>query len=220
MLDHDTRDQVGVIVSIHAPRFRGAMPWLSCGAPSCLPCFNPRSPFPGSDAPEVVIFITPLTVSIHAPRFRGAMPCLACWSPPTMKFQSTLPVSGERCNGRPCHRPRVNCSFNPRSPFPGSDASIVFTFDDGYAVSIHAPRFRGAMQLEATLPAYSSEVSIHAPRFRGAMPKTAISKPSASRSFNPRSPFPGSDAKQRAGSVVMRWFQSTLPVSGERCIRR
>ena len=62
-------------VSIHAPRFREAMPFLLIGVLDFrLKCFNPRPPFPGGDALQQGANWEALVVSIHAPRFREAMP--------------------------------------------------------------------------------------------------------------------------------------------------
>ena len=155
-------------VSIHAPRCRGAMhgpsrsPMTQAAFQSTLPVagercfracrqtpqrhgFNPRSPLPGSDAGHQ------LSAVAH------------------VRFQSTLPVAGERCRASPSAAPRKAC-FNPRSPLPGSDA---------------LPR-RQAFERVA--------VSIHAPRCRGAMPRRRKKSPHRHSCFNPRSPLPGSDA--------------------------
>ncbi len=61
------------LVSIHAPRCRGAMPAVA------------------------VDLLRDHAVSIHAPRCRGAMPSKSKGGRPTEQFQSTLPVAGERC---------------------------------------------------------------------------------------------------------------------------
>ncbi len=116
----------------------------SLGVPS-LKGFNPRSPLPGSDAllPEHQAFI--------------------------VKFQSTLPVAGERCGA---------------AEFAGRQL---------HAVSIHAPRCRGAM--------HSWDDDQWVPMC-----------------FNPRSPLPGSDATNGFQLwAAQTMFQSTLPVAGERC---
>ena len=226
-------------------------------------CFNPRSPFPGSDAGVHPGAAFGLAVSIHAPRFQGAMRQREQSMIQQLQFQSTLPVSRERCTDSP-------------------------RFRNDTLVSIHAPRFQGAMLLrfyskrgfamfQSTLPVSRERcacgssgrgalwpVSIHAPRFQGAMrgalhgdtgatlfqstlpvsrERCLVSRLIATKSasFNPRSPFPGSDAvlarQVQAVSFVsihaprfqgaMPWyapmvdgsveFQSTLPVSRERC---
>ena len=85
-----------LVVSIHAPRFREAMP-AACNCSVLMvtfqstppvsgrrcaidyvenlasPCFNPRPPFPGGDAATVEFDAIDEIVSIHAPRFREAM---------------------------------------------------------------------------------------------------------------------------------------------------
>jgi hypothetical protein len=134
-------------------------------------------------------------VSILAPRRRGACPTLPpCPSGHIGKFQSSLPVAGERVRGHgasaagaavfqsslpvagervPGHRcsPSAHSGFNPRSPSPGS-------------VSGRA------------CPPCSRLVSILAPRRRGACRRLSSSSTS-----------------------VMSMFQSSLPVAGERVIR-
>ena len=62
-------------VSIHAPRFREAMPLFLLLSDLWCECFNPRPPFPGGDA------------------LKGAYA-----EPGLQKFQSTPPVSGRRCS--------------------------------------------------------------------------------------------------------------------------
>ncbi len=64
-----------VMVSIHAPRCRGAMQIFPLAIALQLP------------------------VSIHAPRCRGAMPRLAYESLAKLGFQSTPPVAEGRCRG-------------------------------------------------------------------------------------------------------------------------
>ena len=135
-----------VLVSIHAPRFREAM--------QCEPCHGQSG----------------RTVSIHAPRFREAMPGSWSMAPVIKLFQSTPPVSGRRCPAVPHWRPQRHrfqstppvsgrrCArwfrsarraprFNPRPPFPGGDACRSIRRADWCRVSIHAPRFREAMRL-------------------------------------------------------------------------
>ena len=206
-------------------------------------------------------------VSIHAPRFWGAMPSEGKAASSENPFQSTLPVSGERCRSAQTIRNKRIICFNPRSPFPGSDAvaytaraSRTAVFQSTLPVSgerCFVPGFRhfGSLMFQSTLPvsgercltgrisapnlsAFQSTlpvsgerclpdtiaspppkiVSIHAPRFRGAMPASFLASPGRDVCFNPRSPFPGSDALRPRNSQRRRSrFQSTLPVSGERC---
>ena len=108
-------------VSIHAPRFREAMPSISSHWPirqkfqstppvsgrRCVRTlgryphsrrFNPRPPFPGGDAQFDWHRDDLGTVSIHAPRFREAMPSPVFSSALPSLFQSTPPVSGRRCS--------------------------------------------------------------------------------------------------------------------------
>jgi len=113
---------VGLVVSIHAPRCRGAMHRaalfnsgaypVSIHAPRCRGAmhagrpvgphgrlgFNPRSPLPGSDAAPV------LGLGGKAKMFQSTLPvagerCLLRYTktPLVIGFQSTLPVAGERC---------------------------------------------------------------------------------------------------------------------------
>ena len=156
-------------VSIHAPRFREAMPDFGawCGARGlfqstppvsgrrCLAaktratrpcCFNPRPPFPGGDARAGNAIAAGAGVSIHAPRFREAMP------------------------GRAIAACRPSCSFNPRPPFPGGDATtmpVPTTLDTSFN-----PR----------------------PPFPGGDAAAGRAGCRRSGGFNPRPPFPGGDA--------------------------
>ncbi|MBS1160264.1 MAG: hypothetical protein H6R15_2683 [Proteobacteria bacterium] len=161
-------------VSIHAPRFREAMPhapWaavahrrVSIHAPrfrEAMRCRPPR-PDPGWD------------VSIHAPRFREAMPLGAH----TMKC-------------------RLAC-FNPRPPFPGGDAADVDGPDKDGHVSIHAPRFREAMRLGKLQAFITGEFQSTPPVSGRRCEFSPAGGPPAAR-FNPRPPFPGGDAGWHAG---------------------
>ncbi|CAI07966.1 hypothetical protein ebA3276 [Aromatoleum aromaticum EbN1] len=87
-------------------------------------------------------------------------------------FQSTPPVTEgrcQRCRTSACCRAR----FNPRPPSPRGDAKAGTSTTAPQAVSIHAPRHRGAMP--------PARRRIH----RGRM------------SFNPRPPSPRGDARAR-----------------------
>ncbi len=87
------------------------------------------------------------------------------------KFQSTLPVAGERS-------------------LPGRRTGLRHQ-----PVSIHAPRCRGAKPWHDGRHADRRQVSIHAPRCRGAKPNDPLPIPGHHPSFNPRSPLPGSEAR-------------------------
>ena len=162
---------------------------------NCPNGFNPRSPLPGSDA--VCVCFTQYNV---------------------VRFQSTLPVAGERCRAGNTPALRSSC-FNPRSPLPGSDAaapldlySRTLWFQSTLPVAGErcAParcNWRRVLPFQSTLPvagercrknaaqfATARDVSIHAPRCRGAMP-----------------------LPHTAPAYDEVTFQSTLPVAGERC---
>ncbi|CAI07958.1 hypothetical protein ebA3256 [Aromatoleum aromaticum EbN1] len=134
------------LVSIHAPRHRGAMPHgcrgsrtpaggfnprppsprgdAQCrlGQPRRTACFNPRPPSPRGDALERLPADQGQPVSIHAPRHRGAMHRSSSFCGVVILFQSTPPVTEGRCQaGARLFAPQVA------------------------NVSIHAPRHRGAM---------------------------------------------------------------------------
>ena len=161
-------------VSIHAPRFRGAMRWAGVYA-----------------SQETV-------VSIHAPRFRGAMQ-KTCWQlPRPPPFQSTLPVSGERCLPPRQLDEEGFIRFNPRSPFPGSDAPRDPGAWRGPGCFNPRSPFPGSDAGPLAVAGRGRPVSIHAPRFRGAMRHRSRPPDRRSHGFNPRSPFPGSDAGQVA----------------------
>ena len=182
------------LVSIHAPRFRGAMPALGPTSWRSPPSFNPRPPFPGSDARVNTARRVRLCVSIHAPRFRGAMHGAVIHESLKDEFQSTPPVSGERCQLRQWQDRARNDRFNPRPPFPGSDAVSEITKPVPEWVSIHAPRFRGAMRKRCPRGYWNRGRFNPRPPFPGS---DAVVVPDALRAltrFNPRPPFPGSDA--------------------------
>ncbi len=208
------------LVSIHAPRCRGAMLRWRLRADQAV------------------------QVSIHAPRCRGAMPQHAA----SEGRSDPVSIHAPRCRGAMrggCRQSlRRHQCFNPRSPLPGSDAGQVGVVPPAADVSIHAPRCRGAMP-----PCFSAAGSA-ALKFQSTLPvageRCAGCSAQCARCtrFNPRSPLPGSDAGHlrsscRAGRVSIhaprcrgamrwtahgtapsrRWFQSTLPVAGERCKR-
>ena len=131
-------------------------------------------------------------------------------------FQSTPPVSGRRCLAAQADKNQPG-GFNPRPPFPGGDASARHRNKQESIVSIHAPRFREAMHVDAVFVDRHADVSIHAPRFREAMPdffkhpanigefqstppvsgrrcSITFGRGHRSTRFNPRPPFPGGDA--------------------------
>ena len=163
-----------MVVSIHAPRCRGAKPSVAPSISTSIRGYNPRSPLPGSEASQRMSVPISAEVSIHAPRCRGAkrgfrlcpmpirrfnprspLPGSEAIPPQTnatmdARFQSTLPVAGERSH-RVAGWLRVLRSFNPRSPLPGSEAAIRVVLRGVRKVSIHAPRCRGAKQFTAGL---------------------------------------------------------------------
>ncbi len=162
---------------------------------------------------------------------------------PTLSFNPRSPLPGSDARSRPSDKPAPR-GFNPRSPLPGSDARHRREQDALDDVSIHAPRCRGAMQRAGRVS------SRHRLRFNPRSPLPGSDAASADSGltmtycFNPRSPLPGSDAihdsavskalkvsihAPRCRGAMLRdsatcrprgWFQSTLPVAGERCPRR
>ncbi len=231
---------ISLVVSIHAPRCRGAMPLIdshtaaesavSIHAPRCrgamhrrrfrrcviatfqstLPVagerclspslhivgharFNPRSPLPGSDAFGAGgCEVSGIRFNPRSPLPGSDANITAITTHAARRFNPRSPLPGS--DARWCRVSTCGSnSFNPRSPLPGSDATTTLRSCGCRAVSIHAPRCRGAMRrIRAPERAFPA-VSIHAPRCRGAMPK-------AMWDFD------------RAWQ-----FQSTLPVAGERC---
>ncbi len=105
-------------------------------------------------------------------------------------FQSTLPVAGERC-------PLLN------------SANLVSS-----SVSIHAPRCRGAMRapkkVTASIPSFQSTLPVAGER--------CIFTPAIAewnKSFNPRSPLPGSDALSGSvGTSRTSCFNPRSPLPG------
>ncbi len=181
-------------------------------------------------------------VSIHAPRHRGAMRRMEPSSFAFRPFQSTPPVTEGRC---PCdirlaiqHR-----SFNPRPPSPRGDAYHRFVdVAHANAVSIHAPRHRGAMLvLDRGSPCFPDSFNPRPPSPRGdadgfvrhvrrdqlfqSTPPVTEGRCSSHRApqscherFNPRPPSPRGDARPRWARALSRWsFQSTPPVTEGRC---
>ena len=86
-----------------------------------------------------------------------------------VRFQSTPPVAGERSQAQ-------------------TDAARI------EAVSIHAPRCRGAKPDQRQGADDEDAVSIHAPRCRGAKPPSYLAASRLWLGFNPRPPLPGSEA--------------------------
>ena len=133
-------------VSIHAPRFREAMPRAVLTLPVWSTCFNPRPPFPGGDAfQDTAAFDALSDVSIHAPRFREAMPGNPARHDRRYVFQSTPPVSGRRCHDWVCAWALLG-EFQSTPPVSGRRCQRTASCNAGPdRVSIHAPRFREAM---------------------------------------------------------------------------
>ena len=205
-------------VSIHAPRFREAMPHGGSTSRQLRCCFNPRPPFPGGDAQVLRPGIQHASVSIHAPRFREAMLLLRENQDECGTFQSTPPVSGRRCPATRCSI-STRCSFNPRPPFPGGDAHCHAGAGQHRAVSIHAPRFREAMPRWPTCCAgwrmFQSTPPVSGRRCTLPNPSSASislfqsTPPVSGRRCLPKAKTQTADGK----------FQSTPPVSGRRCRR-
>ena len=158
--------------------------------------FNPRSPFPGSDAQPLKTSQRRTTVSIHAPRFQGAMQRMHRFNAMgRISFNPRSPFPGSDASRRPPVA-GIHVCFNPRSPFPGSDAGASKGLSFAVDVSIHAPRFQGAMQQQADKSRRNREFQSTLPVSRERCPCRTAHALSASR-FNPRSPFPGSDARRQ-----------------------
>ncbi len=185
------------VVSIHAPRCRGAMQAQTdvAGANALFQStppvaegrcdlytaytrwcrgFNPRPPLPRGDAPR------PTARQQGVGMFQSTPPvaegrCLGVGGgfAANVVFQSTPPVAEGRC------RSVTGCQLANR------------------VVSIHAPRCRGAMPTSPALMRLTTVVSIHAPRCRGAMPPSTRSRFAGFNSFNPRPPLPRGDAAVR-----------------------
>ena len=133
-------------------------------------------------------------------------------------FQSTLPVAGERSLDRRDRTMRCGL-FQSTLPVAGERSGVKGVPSVAFcAVSIHAPRCRGAKPAMDTVFVSPKIVSIHAPRCRGAKHASAVVRQrleafqstlpvagersksdsgfgSSLTSFNPRSPLPGSEAR-------------------------
>ena len=182
-------------VSIHAPRFREAMPGLVPLA-TRLPLFQSTLPVSGRRCPRTTMSCAAIRPFQSTPPVSGRR-CLIGLrlSYGRLGFQSTPPVSGRRC-ARDRHGSRLHACFNPRPPFPGGDALWLRFEGSAFEVSIHAPRFREAMHHPRLEHMLGDVVSIHAPRFREAMLLCRRPRRCGSAGFNPRPPFPGGDARQ------------------------
>ena len=143
---------LSLLVSIRAPRCRGAMPHpvahikrgrpVSIRAPRCRGAMHIGAMLDNADS----------LVSIRAPRCRGAMQPPVVTQALSARFQSAPPVAGGRCLA------------DRRIPAAGQ------------GVSIRAPRCRGAMPMTRRAASYVTLVSIRAPRCRGAMPRRRTSR--------------------------------------------
>ena len=205
-------------VSIHASRFREAMPGPWSNDVTGLSVSIHASRFREAMRRRRQRLACQRIVSIHASRFREAMRWRArCRRLSRRCFNPRLPFPGGdaaatrgHIHGPGCFNPRLPFpggdarltprqsplprSFNPRLPFPGGDAFQQAGEPLFRPVSIHASRFREAMLPQRRGAPGRSVVSIHASRFREAMP------------------WCGSTRAQRRNM-----FQSTPPVSGRRC---
>ncbi len=214
----DRAPQRRATVSILAPRRRGACPLT------------------------VSISTPPADVSILAPRRRGACPrvvSLLCSD--NLQFQSSLPVAGERVLGPPpppqqqqqvsilaprrrgaCprYRPRRrrrSDGFNPRSPSPGS-VSFAEELHHGGAAGFN-PRSPspGSVSCAGRRPVRTTRSFNPRSPSPGSVSTSGCNSMADSERFNPRSPSPGSvSPTPTAPPLTQRWFQSSLPVAGER----
>jgi len=161
-----------ILVSIHAPRCRGAMPAAKLN-PMKNGLFQSTPPVAGGRCLFIRRAQTTLAVFQSTPPVAGGRCPVICRSQsPAKWFQSTPPVAGGRCARR--SRPRAidsgfqstppvaggRCAtdirgfrrhrcFNPRPPLPGGDAISSLYERCAELVSIHAPRCRGAMRWQA-----------------------------------------------------------------------
>ncbi len=234
-----------ILVSIHAPRHRGAMPRCAthsrpiCSFQSTPPVTEGRCQAdpPSADLRHVV--------SIHAPRHRGAMHLRFRLVLATVRVSIHAPRHrGAMRRRRTPRRRGRNSRFNPRPPSPRGDA-----WPDAGTPALEnkfqstPPVTEGRCHWFATAAAAFSAVSIHAPRHRGAMPMYVPVWLQLSAGFNPRPPSPRGDARPggrvaghlavsihaprhrgamrslRCRSDSLPWFQSTPPVTEGRCTR-
>ena len=206
--------------------------------------FQSTPPVAGGRCPTASAAHQRRHVSIHAPRCRGAMRAgephgwysIQCFNPrpPLPGGDAFLPV------------PRMArlASFNPRPPLPGGDAYSSYFFPPFAAVSIHAPRCRGAMHgrsgfqgdgrqssfnprpplpggdaIDAAVIKIEGLVSIHAPRCRGAMPRKTTRK-LWGEDVSIHAPRCRGAMPRRSPRRLTKipGFQSTPPVAGGRCL--
>ncbi len=189
-------DNVGadrIIVSIHAPRCRGAMP-LSASGWVPTPLFQSTPPVAGGRCNRMPV------PDRHDYR----------------SFNPRPPLPGGDA-GRDQAAGGTSMRFNPRPPLPGGDARLALPTTCRHKVSIHAPRCRGAMRrqdqafalhrmFQSTPPvaggrclakyqaAHDAHLFQSTPPVAGGRcllfksPKDAVAR------FNPRPPLPGGDA--------------------------
>ena len=188
----------GTVVSILAPRHRGACRLKTSGAETNrhVSILAPRHR--GACQPIGARIKLIPGVSILAPRHRGACRLIIARSPRKSRFQSSLPVTGERVRaGAPAAR-RHDGRFNPRSPSPGSVSGselIERPANRGFNPRSPSP---GSVSFREGVTNDLPDVSILAPRHRGACPGFAIPARHRRRRFNPRSPSPGSVSQEKS----------------------
>ena len=154
-------------------------------------CFNPRPPNSGGASASGFHSCEYPLVSILAPRIRGARPGFKLLNLVVNAFQSSPPEFGGRV--RPgSFRVWPKNSFNPRPPNSGGASGAQPGDPRRPAVSILAPRIRGARRRFAALLDPVGEVSILAPRIRGAR------------------------HGRHGPEIALSWFQSSPPEFGGR----
>ena len=231
------------IVSILAPRHRGACPTQRLATTTTPASFNPRSPSPGSVSSGTYALEQHALVSILAPRHRGACPPPArSLSPPTRRFNPRSPSPGS-VSATAVLMMRLVGVFQSSLPVTGERVAGI----DGSArgereVSILAPRHRGACRRRHRSIGRSPAGFNPRSPSPGSVSPAAARSPSSTSSFNPRSPSPGSvsaltaksAAAERVSILAPRHrgacpfafstcrgrqpFQSSLPVTGERVL--
>ncbi len=192
---------LGISISIHAPRVGSDMEYICTGAGSAISIHAPRV---GSDRRRRGLWCWS-AISIHAPRV-GSDRHVTSRRNNRFGFQSTLPVWGATVHSAGNFFASVN--FNPRSPC-GERPAKAKVESRRRTISIHAPRV-GSDRWQDKNNAYL-QISIHAPRVGSDKKAPDIRLP---KIISIHAPRVGSDFLMVWASLSTVSFQSTLPVWG------
>ena len=234
-------------------RLRFWVVWASCpGAAAPISIHAPRA---GRDCFQNNQMCFFLDFSIHAPRVGRDVNSTPRYSP-KYNFNPRAPCGARQASRGRCSRaqdfnPRAPCGARPSAASARTIAvlfkstrpvwgatSVIFYDDQGYNISIHAPRV-GRDRRSRPCRCWEPRISIHAPRVGRDAPASATSEPSAAfQSTRPvwgatspssddtsaaeisiHAPRVGRDPRTLLFSPFPVKFQSTRPVWGATVIR-